>query len=128
MIVGLLFAPGTNLVSFMSKGVSMPELQPKEILVGPSIRLSVPQWFEDPEFVAFLKERAGHGLATWHKVGESCPDEFSDVFVGVDPSLTGEGTDLDMPEKFWDEIVRVCQDVNPFNPHRLHIMVHLSPV
>lgn len=95
---------------------------------GPAVVISAPHWFHDPEFRQYLVEKTGQGLATWHLAKDVEPGEFSDVFVGVDPSFSGEGTDSDMPEHIWDQIVDVVRS-NPLpNPHGNHIIVQISPV
>jgi hypothetical protein len=72
----------------------------------PGYTLYAPEFFEDPEFVAWLNSRVGKGLATWHTGGE--PGEMSDLFLIYDH---GEGDEADnMPEKFWDKIDKLCRD------------------
>jgi len=94
---------------------------------GPAVAIIAPHWFEDPQFCKYLVEKAGKGLATWHPTKEVTPGEYSDVFVGVDPSLSGEGTDSDMPEHIWDQIVDIVRS-NPLpNPYRNHIIVRIAP-
>lgn len=64
-------------------------------------------------------------------VGEMAASEdayaYSDCFVGVDPAFNGEGTDSDMPEKYWDVIVEEARKVARGH-NGLHVMVWLSPV
>lgn len=52
---------------------------------------------------------------------------YADCFVGVDPTFSGEGTDSDMPEKFWDAVVEAAKDASGPNRDGLHILVWLSP-
>ncbi len=93
---------------------------------GVSLRISTPEFFKDPEFIKWLNN--GDRKFTWHDAGH--PDEWSDVVVGVDPSLNGEGTDSDMPEQIWNQIVQACRDhyKNPAITNGVHILVWLTPV
>lgn len=52
---------------------------------------------------------------------------YADCFVGVDPGFTGEGTDSDMPERFWDVVVDAARNVPGPNADGLHVLVWLSP-
>lgn len=87
-----------------------------------ALKINAPEIFADPEFQAWLNN--GQRKFTWHEGGK--PDEWSDTVVMVDPGLTGEGTDSDMPEHIWDKIVEICRE--HFKPARLehHIMVRLT--
>ena len=69
---------------------------------GVSLRISAPEFFQDPEFVKWLNN--DERKFTWHDGGT--PDEWSDVVVGVDPSLNGDGTDDTMPVHIWNQIFR----------------------
>lgn len=93
---------------------------------GVSLHISAPEFFKDPEFVKWLNN--GDRKFTWHDTGE--PDDWSDVVVGVDASLNGEGTDSDMPEHIWEQIVKACRDhyTDRAITNRVHILVWLSPV
>jgi len=65
------------------------------------IKLVVPELFADPGFQDFVNSSQ---VMTWHnKEGPIDPDDLADVVVFVDPSLSGEGTDSDMP--YWNAIV-----------------------
>lgn len=77
-----------------------------EVFKGNGLRLNAPEFFRDQEFVAWLNN--GVPKLTWHKGGQ--PDEWSDVVVLVDPSVTGEGTDSDMPQHIWAAIVGACKE------------------
>jgi hypothetical protein len=101
-------------------------IRPRSFSEGVAIKLNVPGWFKHPVFIEWLVSRAGDGLATWHRPGERVPGDWSDVFVGVDPGLSGEGTDSDMPEPFWGYVVKACRDANVKSTQ--HILVWLSPV
>lgn len=58
-----------------------------------------------------------------------CEDQhaYADCFVGVDPAFNGEGTDSDMPEKYWDIVVEEARKACIGKPD-VHVMVWLSPV
>lgn len=93
---------------------------------GVSLRISAPEFFKDPEFIKWLNN--GDRKFTWHDTGE--PDEWSDVVVAVDPSLTGEGSDSDMPEAIWNQIVQACRDhyKDRAITNGVHILVWLTPI
>lgn len=61
--------------------------------------------FADPAFQRWLMN--GERKFTWHD-GQVI-DDWSDVVVLVDPSLSGEGSDSDMPAPIWDRIVEACR-------------------
>jgi hypothetical protein len=85
--------------------------------------INAPQFFADPAFRAWLAD--SRPKFTWHQGGE--PDEWSDVIVLVDPGLSGEGSDSDMPESIWDNIVEACRTrlgAAPSATH--HYMVRLT--
>jgi len=87
------------------------------------IKLSVPELFQDPAFVEYVNSSP---VMTWHdKKGPIAEDDWADVAVFVDPSMTGEGSDSDMP--YWDVIVEKLQSVTGFNPlGGNHLVVILS--
>lgn len=93
-----------------------------ESTVTKGLVINAPEFFKDPEFVAWLN--GGTTKFTWHQGGQ--PSEWSDVVVLVDPSLNGEGADSDMPEQFWEQIVGECR--KHYEPSRdtKHIMVRLE--
>ncbi|MCP5400482.1 MAG: hypothetical protein H6921_14770 [Sphingomonas sp.] len=68
--------------------------------------INAPEFFADPDFKLWL--RNGRRKFTWY-VGQEI-DEWSDVIVLVDPSLTAEGSDADMPEHIWDQIIDLCRE------------------
>lgn len=78
--------------------------------------------FKNPSFLEWLND--GKPKMTWHQGG--APSDFSDVIVCVDPSLSGEGTDTDMPEEIWQAIVQKVIDfgVKP-SQYDSHITVRL---
>lgn len=69
--------------------------------------LNVPQWFEETEFLEWLNDPQ-RVVMSWHRCGEA-PGDYSDTMVFVCPSLSGEGSDSDMPAKYWNEIVSACR-------------------
>jgi hypothetical protein len=89
-----------------------------------SLLLNAPHFFEDEAFRAWLNSDARK--FTWHNGGT--PDEWSDTVVLVDPGLSGEGADSDMPEHIWDQIISICR--SNFQPTRNapHIMVRLTNI
>lgn len=91
---------------------------------SPVLSMNVPEWFEHPDFMAWLN-RDKNSLMTWHTKGEA-PNEWSDIIVFVDPSLGGEGSeDGTMPDKYWDLIVSACR--SNFKPGTgLHVIVRLT--
>ena len=98
-----------------------------QVAVGKSVVIEAPQFFRTPEFIAWLNN--GQPKMTWHQVG-SQPSEWSDVVVLVDPSLSGEGSDSDMPQDIWDKIVAICKDLfqGKIGPMEPHITVRLTNV
>lgn len=67
--------------------------------------INAPEFFRDSAFQQWLNNPSPK--FTWHHNGD--PDEWSDVVVLVDPSLSGEGSDSDMPEHIWCRIVEECR-------------------
>ena len=67
--------------------------------------INAPAIFADPAFQRWLTN--GQPKFTWHSGGEF--DEYSDLVVLVDPGLSGEGSDSDMPSPAWDRIVEACR-------------------
>ena len=76
-------------------------IQSAEAVMLKGIKLSVPELFADSDFQDYVNNT---NVMTWHgKVGPIGPDDLADVTVFVDPSMTGEGTDSEMP--YWGYIV-----------------------
>ncbi|TVS15921.1 MAG: hypothetical protein EA417_12005 [Gammaproteobacteria bacterium] len=69
--------------------------------------INVPEWFQEPDFLAWLNNPTT-SLMTWHTRGEPA-NEYSDTIVFVDPGLSGEGPDADMPAKYWGQILEACR-------------------
>lgn len=93
-----------------------------------NIVMNVPEWFADPEFMAAI-DNPSLGIATWHARGAQLGD-YSDVFLFVDPSLTGEGSEEgDIPDRYWDQVIDAClaHCRSPgFHESRPHILVRLT--
>lgn len=87
--------------------------------------INVPDWFNDPAMVAWLNDPETR-VMSWHQQGTP-PDEWSDTIVLVDPGLSGEGTDSDMPAHLWDAIVQACRDAKLDGQHE-HIPVRLTNI
>ena len=95
------------------------------LTVTPSAGLVInaPAFFQNPDFMLWLNN--ANRKFTWHKHGPA--SEWSDVVVLVDPSLNGEGSDEDMPEAIWKQILDLCRE--RFAPGSdAHIMVRLTNV
>ncbi len=94
-----------------------------EISKTAGIVVDAGEFFKDEAFLAWLNDKATP-KATWHEGGLAHP--FSDAFVLVDPSLNGEGSDSDMPEHIWREIVEACiLEIVPGSTSGNHIIVWL---
>ncbi|MBM5458634.1 hypothetical protein H8F21_13775 [Pseudomonas sp. P66] len=87
------------------------------------IKLSVPGLFADPAFQRWLNNSQA---MTWHhRQGPIEEGDIADVAIWVDPSMTGEGSDSDMPG--WELIVeklRTALGSGPF--HGNHFVVVLT--
>lgn len=87
------------------------------------LKLSVPELFDRKNFIDWLNNS---DAMTWHKKGEPyIYGGYADVTVFVDPSLSGEGSDDDMPG--WDfvvELVKAQFGPGPFEGN--HFVVVLS--
>lgn len=87
-----------------------------------SIVIDAPEFFADAQFKEWLEN--GEPKFTYYQGGEI--DEWSDVVVLVDPGLNGNGSDSDMPEHIWDQIVEACrQHIGPGRGCS-HYMVRLT--
>lgn len=85
--------------------------------------VDAPEFFADPDFRAWLGN--GRPKFTWYDGGEI--DDWSDVVVLVDPGLSGEGSDSDMPGPIWDRIVELCRaHIGPDPCGACHYMVRLT--
>lgn len=94
--------------------------QDREVTFMPGLTINVPEWFEDKDFQKWLNDPE-NTVFTWHKKGEA-PSDWSDVVVCVDPSLRGEGSEADMPEHIWDQIVELCRaHFRPSTGSHIHV-------
>jgi hypothetical protein len=73
--------------------------------IGDYLRINMPDMFADPEFRDYLND-PDTTIATWHTQGDPNPHEYSDCFVQFD---NGEGSNADMPKKWWDLICEICK-------------------
>ena len=85
----------------------------------PAIRIQAPEWFERPDFMAWLNDPLSV-VATWHTSGTPAND-YSDVFTIFDH---GEGPDCaGLPDDCWEAIAAACQSA------RLqYTIIWISPV
>jgi hypothetical protein len=95
-----------------------------DIQVARGLVINAPAFFTNPEFLAWLNN--GETKFTWHIKGNAVADEYSDVVVCVDPSLSGEGTDSDMPEYIWNQIVEACRQHIGTRTGEHHYMVRIT--
>lgn len=89
-----------------------------------AIKLMVPELFQNSSFLTWLESSKA---MTWHQRGSGVPkeDDYADVVIFVDPSLSGEGSDSDMPGH--DMVVERIKErfgAGPFTGH--HFVVVLS--
>jgi len=82
-------------------------LQDREISPLQGFTINVPEWFEDQGFQEWLNDPE-NPIFTWHRKGSAVSD-WSDVVVCVDPSLNGEGSESNLPEHIWGQIVELCR-------------------
>lgn len=99
----------------------------KSATVTGGLVITAPEYFEDQAFLAWLNNHKGQGLATWQSANEETLDAFCDCFVSLEPNLEGEGSDADMPEYIWEEILAICREHFRPNQFNNHIIVRLSP-
>ena len=92
----------------------------------PALMLRV-DWFMQPDFTAWADKARQRGLASWGYDGHFTEDGYPDVFVGICPSLDGEGTDSDMPEQYWEAIVAAVRGHLRPGTTKEHIVVRIAP-
>lgn len=99
------------------------EIQSANHMNFAGIKLSVPELFRDSDFQDYVNNT---NVMTWHdKKGPIQEDDWADVVVFVDPSMTGEGSNSDMP--YWDEIYAKVEAIVGPNPRsETHIAVVLT--
>lgn len=85
--------------------------------------INAPDIFADPAFQAWLAD--DRPKFTWYRDGPL--NEYSDVIVLVDPNLTGEGSDSDMPAYIWKRIIDACIEyLGSAHGSEHHYMVRLT--
>lgn len=85
--------------------------------------INAPEVFADAAFQRWLTD----GRPKFTICSGNFIDEWSDVIVLVDPSLTGEGSDSDMPSDIWASIVDECRKhLGPGRGSRAHYVVRLT--
>jgi hypothetical protein len=99
-----------------------------EIQVAKALVINAPEIFKDPAFQGWLNSDLAK--FTWHKPGTPV-SEWSDVVTLIDPTFNGEGiggegSDSDMPEHIWNQLVQACKDTFGTNGGNTHIMVRLT--
>lgn len=94
-----------------------------EVFPCQSLVINMPEAFADPAFQSWLMAEAPK--FTWWSGGSI--DEWSDVIVLVDPNLSGEGSDSDMPEPIWTAIIAACsKHLGPAPTATCHYMIRLT--
>lgn len=81
-----------------------------EATQGISLRFNTPQFFDREDFLKWLKTETA--IATWDDRNSPTAGEYSDVFLIIDGSLSGEGSDNCglMPEDIWNSVVAACRE------------------
>lgn len=93
---------------------------PHETSQQVSLVINAPELFAREDFRTWLN--APNRLTfSWHQSGD--PTEYSDVVVLLDPGLTGEGSDDDMPG--WNELCAFVRTKLAPRPG-MHIPVRLT--
>lgn len=78
---------------------------PQVITPLQAVRIDTSEWFDRPDFMAWLNDATPGHPATWHTPGQPAGG-LSDVFVVFDH---GEGSDdQSIPEDIWAKICTVC--------------------
>lgn len=87
-------------------------------------------WFnqeQHPDFVAWADKGLTSGLASWCPSGQSHASVgYPDIFITLEPCLNGEGSDSDMPEAYWKQIVDTLREMT-LSPKKQAIIVRLAP-
>lgn len=76
------------------------------------IKLSVPELFSRSDFMSYIATNPV--IVTRKEVQSWAVEDYIDVMVSVDPSLSGEGSDSGMPG--WDQIVDQVRSVFGLGP------------
>lgn len=85
-----------------------------------ALAINAPALFADAEFKQWINN--GNPKFTWHKSGD--PGEYSDVVILIDPSLSGEGSDDDMPG--WNAVVDAVRAYVGARKLDGHVVVRLT--
>lgn len=95
-----------------------------EISTNIGLLINAPEFFRDPTFINWLNN--GERKFALHRNGP--PDEWSDVIVLVDPGLSGEGSDSDMPGHILAQVIEACRTNSRTRiaPYAEHIVVRLT--
>lgn len=94
---------------------------------GISLRFNTPAFFERPDFLKWLKSEGN--VATWDDKSSPTAGDYSDVFLLVCPTFSGEGSDDGglMPPDIWNAIVKGCKEaLEGCAPSEEHITVRLT--
>lgn len=85
----------------------MPELYGRDTWCH-LVRINAPEWYEDPEWLAWLNDPR---TATWHIPGEE-PGECSDVMFTYGGPADGSdyGGENCIPDHIWDQIVELVEE------------------
>lgn len=110
-------------------------MQNKPVLVKSDVRLSLSidaaEWYQDSVFYNWFNSRLGKGIATFQHAAQplngSGDQDCADLFVTVSPRFSGDGSDSDMPAKYWDAIVEACRIQFGENAFQDYIIVTLKP-
>lgn len=101
----------------------------QDVFSSPSASGVSQEEFESQKMCLADAKRKLNELYEMLKSAPDCEDmaAYCDCFVGVDPGLNGEGTDSDMPEQYWDVIVKNVRDLYRGLNDGIHIVVWLTP-
>jgi hypothetical protein len=90
--------------------------------MSPVIQLNVPEWYKENEFLEWLNSKDSQW--TCHK-NDSEVSEWTEVFVTVDPGLSGDGSEEGvMPDQYWNKIISICEESFSIS-NGFHIIVRL---
>lgn len=78
---------------------------------GLHVVINAPEFFQRKDFEEYVESQASPSkgpVFTWHQAGTELGD-YSDVVVLVEPCLSGDGSNSDMPEDLWNTIIAALQ-------------------
>lgn len=113
-------APAVDEAPETVEAPTAPHILPDSRTEGMTI--NAPTFFADPAFVDWLNSPTAK--FTLHRGGH--PHEYSDTIVMVDSSLSGEGSDSDMPAHIWNQIIDICREHLGPRQFSYHYMVRLT--